>query len=61
MEAFHNSVRNLILEELKGLDPTAILAVKSLVKAGLNEQNNPDAVNLRESYGVLYLSSTCVY
>jgi len=36
---------------MRGLDPTAILVMKSLVKRGLYEKNDPDAVNLRESYG----------
>lgn len=36
--------------ELEGLDPTALLAVKRLIRAGLYEKNNPDAVNMRESY-----------
>jgi peroxisomal 3,2-trans-enoyl-CoA isomerase len=39
-----------LLDELEGLEPTAILATKTLLRAGLNEKNNPDAVNLRESY-----------
>ncbi|KAH9854125.1 ClpP/crotonase [Lenzites betulinus] len=47
---FHAAIRKLVLAELDGLDPTALLNVKKLVKAGLNDQNNFDAVNLRESY-----------
>lgn len=49
--SFHATVRNHLLEEMRGLDPTAILVMKSLVKRGLYEKNDPDAVNLRESYG----------
>ncbi|KAI0646951.1 ClpP/crotonase [Trametes meyenii] len=48
--AFQAVVRKLVLAELEGLDPTALLGVKSLLKAGLNDQHNLDAVNLRESY-----------
>ncbi|KAF8212286.1 ClpP/crotonase-like domain-containing protein, partial [Mycena galopus ATCC 62051] len=49
-ESFHAAVRDLLLEELRGLDPTALLVVKRLIRTGLTEKNNPDAVNLRESY-----------
>lgn len=49
-DAFHAAVRAIIVEDLRGLDPAALLAVKSLIRSGLNEKNNPDAVNLRESY-----------
>jgi len=49
-ESFHTGVRAKLLDELKGLDPTALLAVRSLIRRGLHEKNNPDAVNLRESY-----------
>ncbi|KAJ7343534.1 ClpP/crotonase-like domain-containing protein [Mycena albidolilacea] len=49
-ESFQVAVRDLLLEELRGLDPTALLVVKRLLKTGLNEKNNPDSVNLRESY-----------
>ena len=38
------------MSELDGLDPSALLGVKKLIKAGLNDQHNLDAVNLRESY-----------
>ncbi len=38
-------------EDIEGLDPTAVQTVKSLLRTALNERNNPDAVNLRESYG----------
>jgi peroxisomal 3,2-trans-enoyl-CoA isomerase len=44
-------VRASLLEELRGLDPTALLAMKALIRRGLHEKNDPDAVNLRESYG----------
>ena len=40
----------MLLSELQGLDPTALLVVKKLLKAGLADKNDPDAVNLRESY-----------
>ncbi|KAH6918628.1 ClpP/crotonase-like domain-containing protein [Coprinopsis sp. MPI-PUGE-AT-0042] len=49
-EDFHQAVRKEVLYDLEGLDPTAILKMKSLIQAGLNEKNNMDAVNLRESY-----------
>ncbi|KAI0781041.1 ClpP/crotonase [Trametes elegans] len=47
---FQAAVRKLVLAELDGLDPTALLTVKKLIKAGVNDQHNLDAVNLRESY-----------
>ena len=43
-------MRKHVLSELDGLDSSAVLGVKSLVKAGLNDQHNLDSVNLRESY-----------
>ncbi|KAF9053623.1 ClpP/crotonase [Hymenopellis radicata] len=49
-EEFHKAVRRKVLEDMDGLDPTAVLTVKSLLRTALNERNNPDAVNLRESY-----------
>jgi len=49
-ESFHAAVRDVIVEGLRGLDPTALLVVKKLIRTGLAEKNNPDAVNLRESY-----------
>jgi len=49
-EEFHSSVRQHLLVELDGLEPRALMAMKKLIRAGLNEQNDPDAVNLRESY-----------
>ena len=48
--SFQAAVRVHVLAELEGLDPTALLGVKKLIKAGLNDQHNLDAVNLRESY-----------
>ena len=36
---------------MRDLDPTALLVMKGLIKRGLYEKNDPDAVNLRESYG----------
>lgn len=38
------------MSELAGLDPAALLVVKQLIKMGLKDKNDPDAVNLRESY-----------
>ncbi|KIJ69453.1 hypothetical protein HYDPIDRAFT_172848 [Hydnomerulius pinastri MD-312] len=49
-ESFHAAVREHLLSELDGLDQSSVLTIKSLLKAGLSEKNNPDAVNLRESY-----------
>ncbi|KAH9475997.1 3,2-trans-enoyl-CoA isomerase [Psilocybe cubensis] len=49
-ESFHAEVRKLLLDELSGLDPTALLVMRSLIRRGLHEKNDPDAVNLRESY-----------
>ncbi|KAJ7109327.1 ClpP/crotonase-like domain-containing protein [Mycena epipterygia] len=49
-DAFHAAVRAIIVEDMRGLDPTALLTVKRLIRTGLTEKNNPDAVNLRESY-----------
>ena len=49
--SFHAAVRKHVLSELEGLDPSAALGVKQLIKAGLNDQHNLDSVNLRESYG----------
>jgi len=50
VESFQHEVHSHLLEELRGLDPTAVLVVKSLIRRGLHEKNDPDAVNLRESY-----------
>jgi len=50
-ESFHGAVRAHLLEELRGLDPTALLVMRGLIRRGLHEKNDPDAVNLRESYG----------
>ncbi|PBK96804.1 ClpP/crotonase [Armillaria gallica] len=49
-DKFHAAVRRHLQSELEGLDPTALLSIKKLLRAGLDERNNPDAVNLRESY-----------
>ncbi|EAU88581.1 hypothetical protein CC1G_04287 [Coprinopsis cinerea okayama7 len=49
-ESFHRTVRQEVLNELEGLDPSAVLTMKALIQAGLNEKNNMDGVNLRESY-----------
>ena len=40
---------------MRDLDPSALLVMKGLVKRGLYEKNDPDAVNLRESYGYVEL------
>lgn len=50
MSSFHASVHSHLLKELEGLDPEAFLTVKRLIKAGMNEKNSREAVNLRESY-----------
>ncbi|KAG6911491.1 hypothetical protein DXG01_014565 [Tephrocybe rancida] len=50
-DSFHSAVRKNLLEDLQGLDPAALLEVKRLIRAGLRDKNDPDAVNLRESYG----------
>lgn len=39
-----------VLSELESLDTSAVLQIKGLVKAGLEQQANMDVVNLRESY-----------
>lgn len=49
-ESFHAAVFEHLLGELDSLDPSSVLTIKALLKAGLSEKNNPDAVNLRESY-----------
>lgn len=54
--SFHASLRSHLLEEMRDLDPTAILVMKGLIKRGLYEKNDPDAVNLRESYGYVEYS-----
>ena len=50
VESFHDAVRAHLSEELRGLDPKALLKVKALLKAGSSERNSPEAANLRESY-----------
>ncbi|KAJ8078731.1 hypothetical protein PM082_013014 [Marasmius tenuissimus] len=47
---FHAAVRAKVLDELTGLDPSALLVVRKLLRTGLYEKNDPDAANLRESY-----------
>lgn len=49
-ESFHVAVRKHLLEQLSGLEPSSVLGVKKLLKAGLKEQNDPDAANIRESF-----------
>lgn len=50
-QEFHKTIRTHLESELEGLDGGALLGAKKLLRAGLSEKNNPDAVNLRESYG----------
>jgi peroxisomal 3,2-trans-enoyl-CoA isomerase len=49
-EEFHSAVHQHLKKELDGLVPASIFAIKTLIKAGLNDKNNFHAVNLRESY-----------
>jgi peroxisomal 3,2-trans-enoyl-CoA isomerase len=35
---------------MDGMEPTALLLTKELIRAGLADKNDPDMVNLRESY-----------
>jgi len=51
VDQFHKEVQNLLRSELEGLESAAVLATKRLIKAGLNDSNDFDTVNLRESYG----------
>lgn len=37
------------MDLLEPLDPQGILETKKIIKDALNEQNDPDATNLRES------------
>ena len=57
-DSFNSAVRAQLQEELSGLDPTAVLVMKSLIKRGLAEKNDLDAVNLRESYGTISVTWT---
>jgi Delta3-Delta2-enoyl-CoA isomerase len=50
VDAFHASVRAHLNSELEGLDPASLLTIKRLLRQGLADKNDPDAVNLRESY-----------
>ncbi len=50
VESFHSAVRKHFQVELDSLDVSAVLRVKQLIKRGLAEANDPDAVNMRESY-----------
>jgi len=45
----HEQVRSYLLEQIEGQDLDAMLLTKKLVKAGIHEKNNPDAVSMRES------------
>ncbi|KAG1827379.1 ClpP/crotonase-like domain-containing protein [Suillus subaureus] len=49
-EEFHSTVHQHLKKELDGLVPASIFAIKTLIKAGLNDKNDFHAVNLRESY-----------
>ncbi|KAG2058109.1 ClpP/crotonase [Suillus hirtellus] len=49
-EEFHSAVQQHLKKELDDLVPASIFAIKTLIKAGLNEKNDFHAVNLRESY-----------
>lgn len=49
-EALHATVRAYLLEQLSGLDPTSVLVIRKLIRAGLRDKNDFDAVNLRETY-----------
>ncbi|KAL1717546.1 ClpP/crotonase-like domain-containing protein [Schizophyllum commune] len=49
-EEFHSAVRKKLEFELDGLDRTALLGVKRLLKDAQNEKNNFDAANMREAY-----------
>jgi len=44
----HRQVREYLLDLLEPLDPRGVLEAKQLIKETFNEQNNPDAANLRE-------------
>ncbi|KAG6836618.1 hypothetical protein H0H93_005961 [Arthromyces matolae] len=50
VDSFHAAVRKLVLDELQGLDPAALLESKKLIHAGLKEKNDPDAANTRECF-----------
>ena len=50
VESFHASVRAFLIEQMEGLDYSAMLKVKQLIQAGVNDKNSKDATNLRESY-----------
>ncbi|KIY69964.1 ClpP/crotonase [Cylindrobasidium torrendii FP15055 ss-10] len=50
VDDFHAAVRKRILDDIDGLDHTALLGTRKLLRTALHERNNPDAANLRESY-----------
>jgi len=50
VEQFHGAVREHLLKQMDQLVPEAVLGVKGLLRTGLKEKNDCDAVNLRESY-----------
>jgi len=49
-ESFHKAVREHIKQELDGLNPVTLIKMKAIIQAGINEKNDKDGVNLRESY-----------
>ncbi|KAJ3528497.1 hypothetical protein NM688_g7991 [Phlebia brevispora] len=49
-ESFHAAVRKHLLEELRDLEPGALLTVKKLLRRAIQESNDPDAAIMRESY-----------
>jgi Delta3-Delta2-enoyl-CoA isomerase len=47
-----------VQNELANLDPQAVLAAKKLLQQALKDRNDPDALNLRESYSQVRLLAT---
>ena len=50
VDSFHRAVRAHVQGELGGLEPAAVLGVKQLINAGLDESSRMDLANMRESY-----------
>ena len=50
IEEFHKSVKQRVAAELDGLVTEAVLKTKELLRLGLKEKNDMDAVLLREGY-----------
>jgi hypothetical protein len=50
-ESLHAAVRKHLLTELHGLDPSAVMEVRRLLHAAIKDQNDPDAILMRETYG----------